>query len=338
MKNLLLLLLAAFAAGFSMSCGSGKDTGGFGETLEVRADSIAVHEIFQPSFFLNTANWSTIGDKAVIISDASPDTLAYVYQLPDFTFLYAGIRAGNGPEDLHSSSYMALPRQSDSLVLFWNPGVAGMFTTLTDTGFVVGDRVAKDIPSRHLDAVPPADSLHLDFVHSVPAQLVLYDLGHKGWTDSVSVARQLYTVKRYGMFDVYRNVPNVIGNGAVYAAVYPYTGRIEFYDVSTGKIVLTNMVVGDDTPPEELKKKDLSNSPVYVQLASDGKYLYVLESLRQEKKITDCNILVYDWQGNPVGKYHPDKLIHAILAYDGKVYGYNADMDFEQVYVYDLGV
>ena len=213
-----------------------------------------------------------------------------------------------------------------------------MFATLTDTGFVMGSRVAKDIPSRHLETVSPTDSLYLDFVHSIPAQLVLYDLGHKGWVDSVSVARQLYTVKRYGMFDVYRNVPNVIGNGAVYAAVYPYTGRIEFYDVSAGKFILTNTVVGDDTPPEELKKKDLSDSPRHIQLASDGKYLYVLEYVRRENKITDCNILVYDWNGNPVGKYHPDRLIHAILAYQGKVYGCNTDMDFEQVYVYDLAM
>ena len=87
-----------------------------------------------------------------------------------------------------------------------------------------------------------------------------------------------------------------------------------------------------------MKKKDLSDAPVYVQLASDGKYLYVLESLRREKKITDCNILVYDWNGNPVGKYHPDKMLNAILAYQGKVYGYNKDMDFEQVYVFDLGL
>ncbi len=337
MKNL--PFLAVFAAVLFSACNAGqKPAGSFDTPVEVRADSIAVHEIFQPSFFFNTANWSAVGDKAVIMNDGSNDSLVYVYRLPDFTFLYAGIRAGNGPEDLHSSSYIVIPRQADSLMLFWNPDVLGMYATLTDTGFVVGSRVTKDTRSQRLETMPPADSLQVEFRHDVPGQLVLYDLEHNGWTDSVSVAHQLYTVKRYGFFDVYRNVPSIIGNGTLYAAVYPITGRIEFYDVSTGKFILKNTVVGDDTPPEELKKKDLSDAPVYVQLASDGKYLYVLESLRREKKITDCNILVYDWNGNPVGKYHPDKMLNAILAYQGKVYGYNKDMDFEQVYVFDLGL
>ena len=339
-KVSLLCALSALAAVLFSACGTGaKAPGGFDTPVEVRADSIAVHEIFRPSFFvITTANWCAAGDKAVIISDDSPDTVAYVYRLPDFKFLYAGIRRGGGPEDL-SYSPAAVPRQTDSQVLFWNPGVLGMYATLTDTGFVVGDRVTERTRSQRLETVPPADSLQVDCSYSESGQalhLFLYDLGHKGWLDSLNIVQQLYSEKRYEQIYVYRNLPTIIGNGTVYAVVYSYTGRIEFYDVSTGKLVLKKTVVGDDTPPEELKKKDLSDAPRYWQLASDGKYLYVLEYVRRENKITDCNILTYDWDGNPVGKYHPDKLIHAILAYDGKIYGYNKDMDFEQVYVYDL--
>ena len=135
-------------------------------------------------------------------------------------------------------------------------------------------------------------------------------------------------------------MPHTVANRdrSVYAAVYPFTGRVEFYDVSTGKLVLKKTLPGDGLSAEDLKEKDFSNSPTYVQTASDGNYLYVLESIRKDNKVFDTYILVYDWLGNPVGKYHPDKLIHAILAYQGKIYGYNKDLDFEQVYVFDLGI
>ena len=300
MKNL--PFLAVFAAVLFSACGAGpKAPGSFDTAVEVRADSIFIHEILQPW------KWGASGDKVVILVD-SPDKVAYAYRLPDFKFLYSGIQAGGGPEDLINTNYSVVSRQADSQVLLWNPGLHGMYFTVTDTGFVAGQKLTAN-KDRRLETVPPADSLQLECSYSEASQaycLFLYDLSQKGWIDSVSLAHQLYTEK-IRQYNVVCNVPNTIGNSIHYAAVYPFTGRIEFYDVSAGKLALQNMVVGDDTPPEELKKKDLSNSPVYAQLASDG-------------------------------KYHPDRLIHAILAYQGKVYGYNKDMDFEQVYVYDLGL
>ena len=192
--------------------------------------------------------------------------------------------------------------------------------------------------------IPATDSLVVDYRYGDTDRslnLLLCDLKRKGWVDSLNIADRLLYQERhekYRSFFVYQNIPSIIGNGTVYAVVYPLTGRVEFYDVSTGKFVLNKTIPGNDIPMEELEKMDLTTLPWYYQIASDGKYLYILEYVLHERELSDCYILVYDWQGNPVGKYHPDKFIHTILAYQGKIYGYNKDLDFEQVYVFDLGL
>ena len=331
------LILALVSA-----CGTKtKGSGNLDTIIETRADSIPIHEILQPCFLLERASWNAVGDKAVIMNSGSNDSLVYVYRLPDFEFLYAGIRAGNGPEDLHSWTYSIVPRGYSSL-LFWNPSISGTYATLTDTGFILSKQINGDYdwaPGR----IPDMDSMQIDYSFGQYDRsslfLFLYDLNQKHRLDSVRLDHQLF-FEKVRQYDVYRNMPHTVANRdrSVYAAVYPFTGRVEFYDVSTGKLVLKKTLPGDGLSAEDLKEKDFSNSPTYVQTASDGNYLYVLESTRKDNKVFDTYILVYDWQGNPVGKYHPDKLIHTILAYQGKIYGYNKDLDFEQVYVFDLGV
>ena len=118
------LILAAVL--FSACSGNNKPAGGLHNPQEVHADSIAVHEILQPD------KWGVSGDKVVIIID-SPDTLAYVYRLPDFKFLYTGLQAGGGPDDLINTNYSVVSRLADSQVLLWNPGLHGMYFTVTDT-------------------------------------------------------------------------------------------------------------------------------------------------------------------------------------------------------------
>ena len=342
MKRYLSCAFWALILALVSACGTKtKGSGNLDTIIETRADSIPIHEILQPCFLLERASWNAVGDKAVIMNSGSNDSLVYVYRLPDFEFLYAGIRRGNGPEDFRSWSYSIVPC-NDSLLLFWNPGGSGRYATLTDTGFVLSQRINTEYdwaPGR----IPDMDSMQVDY-NSDPnfktsLFLFLYDLNQKHKLDSICLDHQLF-FEKVRQYDVYRNMPHTVANRdrSVYAAVYPFTGRVEFYDVSTGKLVLKKTLPGDGLSAEDLKEKDFSNSPTYVQTASDGNYLYVLESMRKDNKVFDTYILVYDWLGNPVGKYHPDKLIHAILAYQGKIYGYNKDLDFEQVYVFDLGL
>ena len=88
----LALILALVSA-----CGTKtKGSGNLDTVIETRADSIPIHEILQPCFLLERASWNAVGDKAVIMNSGSNDSLVYVYRLPDFEFLYAGIRRGNG--------------------------------------------------------------------------------------------------------------------------------------------------------------------------------------------------------------------------------------------------
>ena len=124
------------------ACGTKtKGSGNLDTVIETRADSIPIHEILKPYFYpLFISNWNAVGDKAVIMNAGANDSLVYVYRLPDFEFLYAGIRAGNGPEDLGGAYYSVVSRENDSLMLFWSYSSTGrgMYATLTDTFFVMG--------------------------------------------------------------------------------------------------------------------------------------------------------------------------------------------------------
>lgn len=340
------VLCLGFTCLFLACKNQGETEAGFSDIQNIHADSIPIHEILKPYFYpLFISNWNAVGDKAVIMNAGSNDSLVYVYRLPDFEFLYAGIRAGNGPEDLGGTYYSVVSRENDSLMLFWSystPG-RGMYATLTDTGFVMGNKILESFKRISAD-IPATDSLVVDYRYGDTDRslnLLLCDLKRKGWIDSLNIADRLLYQERhekYRSFFVYQNIPSIIGKGTVYAVVYPLTGRVEFYDVSTGKFVLNKTIPGNNIPMEELEKMDLTTLPWYYQIASDGKYLYILEYVLHERELADCYILVYDWQGNLVGKYHPDKFIHTILAYQGKIYGYNKDLDFEQVYVFDLGL
>lgn len=90
--------------------------------------------------------------------------------------------------------------------------------------------------------------------------------------------------------------------------VYNETGRLDIYDISSGKFVLKN-TVGDATSLEELKKVDFEgrvSGTEYDGLCTDGRYLYVLandyrmDDREEGRKTVGSFVLVYDWLGNPV--------------------------------------
>ena len=162
MKRYLSCAFWALILALVSACGTKtKDSGNLDTVIEIRADSIPIHEILQPCFLLERASWNAVGDKAVIMNSGSNDSLVYVYRLPDFEFLYAGIRRGNGPEDFRIWAYSIVPC-NDSLLLFWNSGGSGRYATLTDTGFVLSQRINTEYdwaPGR----IPDMDSMQVDY-------------------------------------------------------------------------------------------------------------------------------------------------------------------------------
>lgn len=331
-KKLLLSAIMVITGIFFSACSSEKkDVSGFGQVDELFADSIAIHEILQPR------GWLTTGDKAVILSKGQ-DSVGYAYRLPDFKFLYVGLRVGGGPEELANPWPDPIQEYHPNgrFLLFHFGQRLAYYFTATDTGFVAGS--AKRVGYGRAEGKPTLDSLVLDvsesdFRDDGAVYLFLYDIAQGGAVDSVrSQTYYLPDKQKYKNWSIFAQ------NGTVCVAVYSDTGRIEYYDVSSGKLILKK-VVGDDTPVEELKNKIFSNDgPFYDYVATDGKYLYILETHYKNERRSNCDVLVYDWKGNPIKKYRLDKIIDNIIAGKGKLYGYNEKKDFEQVYVFDLGL
>lgn len=323
----------------SIACGGGKtDANGFGGTEELRADSVVIREIMQPR------RYAVSGDKMLLLTDKG-DSLAYVYRFPEVEFLYKGLRVGNGPDEI-PSVYPEIVNRYQQGGLF-SITCSGILFDLaaTDTGLVVrgmkriGQGGFSDAP------VPPTDSLMVkDGINAKGDAVLLYlrDMVTGRVLDSAASQAVLHPERAGGY---YENGSWGVQNGEKYAAVYPETGRIEFYDISGGKLALKK-TWGDGTPAAELKNTDFygrEKGTEYYESRTDGKYLYVLEAGYQmddqgTRLVKTADVMVYDWDGNPVKKYHLDKAVNSMMAGSGKLYAFNWDEDFEKIYVYDLGV
>lgn len=340
MKNILFLLSVAFAAGLSVSCGGEKGASEFGETVELRADSIAIHEILQPN------SWVATGGKAVVGAKKGSDSLVYVYGLPEFKFLYKGIRTGGGPGEL-ANPYAELIQRYDENghFILYHFGSGRMYYFMAaDTGFVVES--AKQLTRNGSGKGYSGGELLVD--SDIPwdadpnikqnVYLYLYDISTGNTLDTV-LSQSVFSPtpgKNYGAF---KNGTISLYNDSLCAIVYDKTGRVEYYDISSGKLALKGFT-GNDTPVEQLREVDFDTweGPFYAEAATDGKYLYVLEMHYKDDIKFDCYVLVYDWEGKSIKKYRLDKIIDNIIAGEGKLYGYNEKKDFEQVYVFDLGL
>ena len=95
MKSSVLPLAAAslLAALSFTACQPSAPQDPFARTQLLQADSIRIEQILSPR------TWTVAGDRAIVAS-LSQDSVLYTYRLPDFEYLYSGLRAGGGPDEL----------------------------------------------------------------------------------------------------------------------------------------------------------------------------------------------------------------------------------------------
>ena len=321
----------------SACAGEKTDANGFADVVEIKADSIAVHEILQPR------RYTVSGDKMLLLTDKG-DSLMYVYRLPEAEFLYKGLRVGNGPGEIPSVYPEIVNRyEKDGFFSITCNGILFDFTA-SDTGIVARGAKRMGAGKSSDGHLPPVDSMMVgDGVNAKWDAVLLYLRDRV--TGQVLDSAASYAVLYPGNEGHYENQSRGVQNGGKYAAVYCETGRIEFYDISAGKLELKK-TWGDGTPAAELKNADFSarkKGTDYYESRTDGKYLYVLESCyelddQQTRQVKSSNVLVYDWDGNPVKKYRLDKAVDAMMADNGKLYAFDWNEDFEKIYVYDLDV
>ena len=320
----------------SCSGSAGTDAHGFGPAEELYADSVAIHEIVQPRRMMVS------GDKMILQTHIG-DSLIYVYRLPEVSFLYAGIRAGGGPGEIATRYPEFLPRREKDgeFSLLCNSRLYDF--TAADSGFVFrGEKrlyqsAPDEMPAFDVDYVTVEDNVDAD---RKDTYLYMYDLRTGAALDSVPSRAVYHENRNSGNFE---NASWGVQNAGMYAAVYPETGRVEFYDISGGKFVL-GKAWGDDTPVEQLKNTDFSGREKgtdYYVARTDGKYLYILENHYVRTDETDrmpvaSYVLVYGWNGDPVKKYWLDKPVDGMMAAAGRLYAFNWAEDFEKLYVYDM--
>ncbi len=313
------------------------------------ADSITIRQIIKPYA------WIVVGDKCVVHAEEM-DTAFYVYGLPEFEYRYCAVGRGEGPEEVSDEELL---RQNISIPVFWVMDWARESVM----GFTAGqDSLCKYVRFRPCeDCDDPIlvfnDSLALGEVYSIDGQqqfgMSLIDLLGGKAVDSLPL--KSFRQEEHGngwSASTLINVPGYVSNGKILVVNYEYTDRVEFYEVSTGRFLLQK-ATGDRRSVEQLQRAGLWESEkikYYGAITADTSYVYILETdLSREtgKSMVErfelpegatlsSAVLVYDWQGSFKRKYSLDKKINRLLVYDGWLYGYDDQLDFEKVYRYQL--
>lgn len=335
-------ILSLTAASLATSCGPSAPADPFARTENLAAsDSIAIDQILRPR------KGVVAGDKAVITT-YSKDSLIYVYSLPDFRYLYSGLRAGGGPDEIANIYTSILRTYPDGTFIIEDYGTKTMALKAGEQGI----EPVYYIRSADREAAGggfDADSLYLDADYgndfqqgNMAGRLLLRDF--RGRTaDSTASQSFLYTVTSgSGTISMGKNWPTAALYGNTVALVFYETGRTEFYDISQGRLIL-KAVAGDDTPVEKLMENEFTQYGIkYPNIVCDGRHFCVLASeyidRSPDRPQIISQLLVYTLDGKPVKKVRLDKPVTGLLFYQGKLFAIDGTSDFDRVYVYDLNI
>lgn len=348
---------AVLAGLLAVSCGGsgGKDAEGFpaGETLA--ADSIAIEQV------LSVSGWNLYGDYAVIFSPQTEKTL-FRYRLPDWTFVDTTFSLGEGPDDF--GQYVSLlggndPRSS----AFWIGDVikGRMARIAAQDGGVLG----KTVRGRYV--VGQQSAVFGDTLVAYSTQegereahirtAVLADM--LAPLDSVPGCsqRKIDIKQANGQIESVRvltyNAGQMIGAADRLAVWYPGTKNLAVYRIGTGGRLSEEGVYGEAPLTQEAVDAYVEAHPDFAPddfslIAADREHLYFLEKEREKPQqalpegtyppVKSVAIKVYDWQFRPVAKLLPDHPSASDVRIDllrRKIYAYDPQVDFEQVYVYE---
>jgi len=132
MKSSVLPLAAAslFAALSFTACQPSAPQDPFARTQLLQADSILIEQILLPR------TWTVAGDRAIVAS-LSQDSVLYAYRLPDFEYLYSGLRAGGGPDELSNIYGSFLRSYPDGTFVLEDYGRRNMILHAADKDFAL---------------------------------------------------------------------------------------------------------------------------------------------------------------------------------------------------------
>lgn len=366
MKKTLWSFCAAVSALLAVGCGEKaqdvRDAEGFPPAQELTADSIAIDQVLQPQ-------WGGVyGDYAVLISPKT-SKVVWRYRLPEWTLADSSLVMGGGPDDLQ---YAFLQGSNGADEAFWisepikhallqyagGPdgklrkvrSVANETPLSVYFGQVMNDRVVINDRRAHDFDMGSAEGVETYLYSS------LLEDGRFRVMDSVlchTVSR--VQVKKEGEMTyvstwTYNN-PTYRCWGDRLAVWYGDTENMLVYRVDDAGKMTLETTYGDTLALAGVREADMENiqygqayPPRFV--AATQKHLYfqkltldrpLSQNPDEPFRVQEHEILVYDWVMNPVAKFRLDRLSNDRAYVDetrGRIYTYDPNEDFEQVYVY----
>ncbi len=282
-KHLLEYLGAGIGALWLAGCAGQARSGDDQPTVQtLTADSIAIHQVINPH------QWAVSAGKAVV-QTLRMDSLFYVYSLPDFRFLYAWGRRGNGPgEMLPTQMLNAFDGDTDSLVLRFTAPATFRTYRVGQEAFTATDTLAIRSDGRGF-------SLRRPFPHGFVGDIQVKDREEKevlyvcrpGTEAQVLDSLELSTkVKakysdRGTLIELVRwNCPYLVVRGDRVALVYELVRHIDVYRVSPeGKLHLLHSLGEplDDAALERARTvRSRTSQRGITGFAATDRYIYML--------------------------------------------------------------
>lgn len=339
------------------SCGSDsglRDYEGFLPAETLTADSVAIQEIFHPS-------WGNIfGDYAVLVNRTGGKVL-FRYHLPDWTFVDSSFVQGGGPQDL-LYAFMEGSNCSDNSFWLSEPPRNEMMKYEMDAQGLKKVRSVRmnEKPTVYFGEVFDDEVVVCTDNDGESGQVHLY-AGVLGdtltWEDSVRCHTKVTVMQEVRGEMIYTttwtyNHPQIKSSGDRLAIWYPNTENLAIYRIRREGMIVFEKMWGNPLTYEMVEAVDpqQKKAVTYTQsiVGATDKYLYFQkltfdkpdsEATRENPlQLLSSEIKVYDWSMNPVKKFELDKMIFGQVFVDeskGKIYMYDRRTDFEQVYIYD---
>ena len=353
MKKTWFLFLAIAVAAVAGSCGGGgpKDAEGFPPAETLTADSVAIGEV------LDVRSMALCGEYAVIHSPKTSKVI-FRYRLPGWEFVDTTFTTGEGPEDVASEFYMQGSNRAGEIL--WASSGNRHKLTKYRVADAMRRQEAIDIPydlyiwrgNVYNDSLLYFSRVNYDQGKEFLYAAVLSDTLKK--VDSLLCSSKVEVSRQGGGISVWMyNTPMILLQGDRAVLWYYGTENVVTYRIGpAGRLTDQRVVFGDTLTYEKVQTMDFKNlKRDYFQslLAATGDRLYFLRTQYDRvpdqvpdkdnpRKVIAREVRVYDWAMNPVKKFLLEKLPASQVYLDAlheKIYAYDPDLDFEQVYVYD---
>ena len=351
-KHLLECLGVGIGALWLAGCAGQACSGDDQPTVQtLTADSIAIHQVINPH------QWAVSAGKAVV-QTLRMDSLFYVYSLPDFRFLYAWGRMGNGPgEMLPTQMLNAFDGDTDSLVLRFTAPATFRTYRVGQEAFTATDTLAVRSDGRGF-------SLRRPFPHGFVGDIriknkeekeVLYVCrpGTEAQTvDSLELPTKVKAKysDRGTLIELVRwNCPYLVVRGDRVAMVYQMVSHVDFYRLTPeGKLILeasTGVPLDQDLAGRLETMAEAPRREFVAGFSATDRYLYVsrptveVDSETGQASILEAKVQVYRWED---GKLQSELLlglssIDILVTRDDRyLFARNPLEDFDWVYVYRL--